>query len=68
MILPGVWLAPGDEGLMVKDLQRTILCRSLSGFFDESTQARLRGWQLAHGLAPTGVVDDATAEVLGWKE
>lgn len=66
-MLPGVWLMPGDSGQMVKDLQLVIFCRSISGVFDESTQARLRGFQLAHNLPPTGVVDDETAEVLGWR-
>ena len=48
-------------------MQIRIGCLNATGLFDETTEVRLRGWQLAHDLHPSGVVDEDTAEELGWE-
>jgi hypothetical protein len=63
---PGFHVDAGDYDPRIRGLQEALFCRSTSGILDEDTQARLRGWQLVHGLEATGVIDEDTAEELGW--
>lgn len=59
-------LAPGDFGEDVALVQR-LLGVYESGFFDETLEARVRGFQLTYGLAGTGLVDEATISRLNAK-
>ena len=54
----------GISGDDVRDLQ---LCLGMArtGIYDEPTGLAVRGLQRAHGLRPTGLVDRATADILG---
>lgn len=45
----------------IEHVQRVIQAPE-TGVLDETTKAKLRGWQLTHGLEPSGTVDKATAQ------
>jgi hypothetical protein len=60
------WCRRGDSGSRVLDLQLRLLTTNRSAYFDEQLETRLKGWQQAHGLRPTGFVDNETARELGW--
>lgn len=66
MRAPGIIVDEDESHPRMVELQQQIFCRSLSGVLDADTRSRLRGWQRANNLAPTGVVDAETAAVLGW--
>jgi peptidoglycan hydrolase-like protein with peptidoglycan-binding domain len=51
-------------GAAVQALQGK-LGMTASGTFGSTTLTQLRSWQKAHGLAPTGITDTATAVALG---
>lgn len=57
----------GDRSEQIRRMQVRIGCVNATGLFDETTEIRLRGWQATHRLPPTGVVDEETAEELGWE-
>lgn len=59
-------LDEGDEGDDVAIVQRK-LGAPMSGVMDLTTMALIRGYQRAHGLEQTGMVDALTAEHLGEK-
>lgn len=52
------------HGADVKTVQRKIGAHE-DGWYGENTEARVKGWQHAHGLTPDGVVGPATAKKLG---
>ena len=66
-----VGLQLGATGPLVAQLQQAImkmgwpLARGADGTFGASTKAALAAVQRANGLAPTGVVDERTARLLG---
>lgn len=67
MTTPGWWrrsLAEGDRGGDVWVIRR-VLGLDAGADFDMAVAASVRGSQLAAGIPPTGVVDAATAAVLG---
>lgn len=57
-------LSVGDVGPGVGVVQRKLLLPA-TGVFDESTAVGVRGFQAAHGVPVTGVVDEVTAGLLG---
>ncbi|CAN5845320.1 hypothetical protein BH18ACT2_BH18ACT2_07200 [soil metagenome] len=66
-----VGLERGAGGGAVKVLQRALMEAGTDvpggadGIFGSATEAALRAFQQSRGLAPTGVLDDPTARVLG---
>lgn len=57
-------LKPGDQGEDVRIVQLLIRAEP-TGYFDDATTRRLRGYQRLRGLRPTGRVDETTANYLG---
>lgn len=53
-----------QDGDWLRVVQRKIGA-PLTGRYDDETEARIRGVQMAHDIEPTGKVDEETAEVLG---
>lgn len=66
-MIPRWW--PGEleyakSGDWLRIVQRK-LGAPLTGVYDEETEARIRGVQMANDIEPTGLVDEQTALVLG---
>ena len=45
-------------------MQRILLHPVTDGVFTDQFAARLRGWQMTHGVLPTGEIDETTYEML----
>jgi len=57
-------LKPGDQGEDVRAVQLLVRAKP-TGYFDEATARRVRGYQQLRGLKPTGIVTEITANYLG---
>ena len=66
-----VGLARGSTGPLVRDVQRALLATGMAlrggadGVFGAATDAALRAYQRVNGLKQSGVVDAATARLMG---
>ncbi len=66
-----VGLARGSTGPLVRDVQRALLATGMAlrggadGVFGPATDAALRAYQRVNGLKQSGVVDAATARLMG---
>ena len=59
---------PGDEGPVVRFAQEVLGVVPADARFDQRTLARVRGFQLSHGLPSSGALDVDTLHALGWSE
>jgi hypothetical protein len=57
-------LKPGDQGEDVRVVQ-LLLRAEPTGYYDELTTRRVRGYRMLRGLPPKGDVDDELARLLG---
>ena len=57
-------LLGGEQGHDVDVVQRKLMAPA-TGTYDEETKQRVRGVQRANDLAPTGLLDQRVAEILG---
>ena len=55
---------PGDQGEDVRALQ-LLLRAEPSGYYDDATTMRVRGYRLIRGLPPRGDCDDELARAIG---
>jgi resuscitation-promoting factor RpfB len=55
----------GSTGAAVKQLQRKLHVRPVTGYFGEKTRAAVKRFQRRHGLTPDGIAGPATLRRLG---
>ena len=62
----------GDTGLSVLHIEEALASQGylageiVDGYFDQKTVAAVKQFQIAHGLSPSGVMDDDTLTLLLW--